>query len=213
MKKSIYSITLLDDLVREIDKRAYLSGTTRSGLINKLLAESLGLSTPESHRRSFISEMARLMSGDETFLINETGSSLFAVKSSISFKYNPTVRYSVAIFPEAGEFFGELRVSLRTQNPLLLSELSRFFSIWQQLEDGIFSRRLSISDSGKLTRRLLTPRGKPSPDRLADAVSSYIRLINGAISIYFDCTPDITTATKRITSLYRDYLAENPEII
>ncbi len=213
MKKSIYSITLLDELVREIDKRAYLSGMTRSGFINKLLAKELGLATPETQRQSFFSEMTRLMSADETFLINERGNSLFAVRSSINFKYNPTIRYSVIIYPEAGCFFGELRAGLRTQNPLLVSELDSFFTIWQRIEDDYLRQRISSIDGGKFTRKLVSPASGLTPNNLADAVATYIRALNRAISIYFECLPNLNRSVEQISEIHRAYISENREIV
>ena len=39
MKKSVYSIVLADDVVEAIDEMAYSLGTSRSNLINQILAE------------------------------------------------------------------------------------------------------------------------------------------------------------------------------
>ncbi len=213
MKKSVYSITLLDDLVREIDRRAYLSGTTRSGLINRLLAEQLGLSTPENRKQSIFSEMARLLSPDDGFLINDGGDSLFAVRSTIRFKYNPTIRYSVVIYPEGDECFGELRATLRTQNESLISELDRFFAIWQRTEDLVFSRRISTFGGGKFTRRLLSPANSKNPQALADAASRYIKLLHTALSEHFRLTPDESASAANIARLYNSYIDMNNTII
>ena len=209
MKKSVYSITLLDDLVREIDRRAYLSGTTRSGLINRLLAEQLGLSTPENRKQSIFSEMARLLSPDDGFLINDGGDSLFAVRSTIRFKYNPQIRYSVVIYPEGDECFGELRATLRTQNESLIAELDRFFAIWQRTEDLVFSRRLSQFGGGKFTRRLLNPKHTGNPQTLANSASAYIKVLHRALSEHFRLTPDINASADAIARLYNDYINQN----
>lgn len=210
MKKSIYSLTLIDELVREIDKRAYLSGNTRSGLINKILAEYVGFSTPEERRLSVFSEMERLLSGDDNFLINEITDSLFAVRSSLRFKYNPTVKYSVVIYPEAGTFFGELRASLRTQNALLLTEFGSFFSLWQKLEDYYFEHRLSEISGGKFTRRLVTNTNAQSERHLADLAARYIKLIHEAMSAYFGLLPDREAAGQAVSLIYAKHI-ENPD--
>ena len=39
MKKSLYSLMLSDEVVREIDVAAHRLGTNRSALINRILAE------------------------------------------------------------------------------------------------------------------------------------------------------------------------------
>ena len=39
MNKSVYSLVLMDNVVSEVDKMAYEMGTSRSNLINQILAE------------------------------------------------------------------------------------------------------------------------------------------------------------------------------
>ena len=37
MKKSIYSLVLMDEVIRAVDEQAYRLGTSRSNLINQIL--------------------------------------------------------------------------------------------------------------------------------------------------------------------------------
>ncbi|MBQ4544938.1 MAG: hypothetical protein II996_05150 [Oscillospiraceae bacterium] len=213
MKKNVYSITLLEDVVRAVDRAAFDCGLTRSALINKILAENLGLSTPETRQRDIFTEMARLMSGDDNFLIHrEDRNSLFAVKSSLRFKYNPTIRYSVVIYPDAGDFFGEVRAVLRTQNPGLISELDSFFSMWQKLEDAYFGLRLSDFGSGRFVRRLQTP-PNASPDTLGRVTARYIRTLNDGITAHFRLSPDISSSAAMLSELYGDYIRRSNETV
>ena len=48
MKKSVYSLVLMDDVVKAIDDMAYKLNTSRSNLINQILAEHVSFKTPES---------------------------------------------------------------------------------------------------------------------------------------------------------------------
>ena len=213
MKKNVYSITLLEDVVHAVDRAAFDCGLTRSALINKILAENLGLSTPETRQRDIFTEMARLMSEDTNFLIHrEESNSLFAVKSSLRFKYNPTIRYSVAIYPEAGVFFGELRAVLRTQNPGLISELDTFFSMWHKLEDLCFGDRLSDFGTGRFVRRLRTPQNA-SPDMLGKAAARYIRALNDGITTHFRLYPDISASADSVSEIFSNYIRRNNEVI
>ncbi len=206
MKKSVYSITMFDNIVREIDREAYLQGTTRSGIINKILAEYLGMATPENKRRSIFEEIYRLMEGDRDFLINSSMmDSMFAAKTSIRFKYNPTVRYAVAMYPDGGEFFGELRVSLRTQNESLIREMDSFFDMWQQMEDECFGRRLSVTENGKFVRKLRFPNSADA-ESIGREVARYMRVLNEGISAYFGYLPNTQAAFMHITRLYADYI-------
>lgn len=213
MKKNIYSITLLDEVVRAVDRAAFERGMTRSGLINKILAEHLGLSTPETRQRDIFTELARLMSGDDNFLVHpESRDSLFAVKSSLRFKYNPTIRYSVAIYPDVGEYFGEVRASLRTQNARLISELDVFFAMWQKLEDAYSGERLSEFGEGKFVRRLRTPKNADT-EALGRSAARYIRHLNDGISAHFGLYPDMTASAAYVSKLYGDYINSSDNIV
>lgn len=47
MKKSVYSVVLMDDVVAAIDELAARQGTSRSNLINQILAKHLCCTTPK----------------------------------------------------------------------------------------------------------------------------------------------------------------------
>ena len=47
LQKSLYSLMLMDDVVREIDRLALQQNTNRSNFINQILAEYVSLMTPE----------------------------------------------------------------------------------------------------------------------------------------------------------------------
>ena len=47
MKKNLYSLTLSDEVVREVDALAHRLGTNRSALVNRILSEYVSVPTPE----------------------------------------------------------------------------------------------------------------------------------------------------------------------
>ena len=47
MKKTLYSLMLNEEVVREIDALAHQMGTNRSALINQILADYTSVLTPE----------------------------------------------------------------------------------------------------------------------------------------------------------------------
>ena len=51
LQKSLYSLMLMDDVVREIDRLALQQNTNRSNFINQILAEYVSLMTPEKTDR------------------------------------------------------------------------------------------------------------------------------------------------------------------
>ena len=48
MNRSIYSLLLMDDVVQAVDQLAYAQNTSRSNMINQILAEYLSVKTPNS---------------------------------------------------------------------------------------------------------------------------------------------------------------------
>ena len=204
---------LRDGIVREVDRAAHHAGLTRSGMINKILAEYFGYATPETRRRDIFSSLLTLLESDESFFINSgIEDSLFALRSSLRFKYNPTVKYSIAVYPDSGEYFGELRAVLRSQNAELISSLDVFFALWQRLEDSYFGVRLSDFGGGKLTRRLRMPEGATA-EALGKSAAGYIRLLNRAINAYYEAYPDVDAAFGYISRIYGEYINKGKELV
>ena len=54
MKKSVYSLVLNDRVVEELDQLAYRQGTSRSALINRILADYVSYQTPEMRLRQVL---------------------------------------------------------------------------------------------------------------------------------------------------------------
>ena len=61
MKKTLYSLMLNDDVVREVDMMAHRMGTNRSALINQILAEYVNYTTPERRINDVLSAIETLM--------------------------------------------------------------------------------------------------------------------------------------------------------
>ena len=59
MKKTVYSLVLSEDVIREVDKLAYQSGTNRSNMVNQILAEYVSLITPEKRMSHLLAEVRR----------------------------------------------------------------------------------------------------------------------------------------------------------
>ncbi len=61
MKKSIYSLVLMDEVVEAVDRMAYAMHTSRSNLINQILAEHLSCVTPEMRMQEIFARMEERM--------------------------------------------------------------------------------------------------------------------------------------------------------
>lgn len=61
MSKSVYSLVLTDEIVRAIDSLAYRMNTSRSALIDRILAEKLSMQTPEIRMRNIMENISSFL--------------------------------------------------------------------------------------------------------------------------------------------------------
>jgi len=210
MKKSVYSLVLMDDVVDAIDRLAYRQHVSRSGLINQILAEHVALSTPEQRMRDVFSCLEDLM--DETFRIQpQSGSTMLSMLSALRFKYKPTIRYSVELYPESqGGVIGQLKISFRSQNPALLTAIGQFFSILEEIENRYLAGRFPdgihfTASDGRVTRDIHLPTEPENrdPEALGSAIASYIQLLDRLIKQYFSDLGDPELAALGVDKAYR----------
>lgn len=193
MKKSLYSLSLADDVVREVDALAHRLGTNRSALVNEILAEYVSVPTPERRINEIFRSIEALVAPTRelvpSFIPNSPTMSL---KSSLAYKYRPTVRYEVALGSGDGASMGELSVVFRTQSAELVAAMTEFFRLWVRIEDACLAPLLgetitcALYDS-RFVRPLAAPKGRAvSAEEIAAAISAYVqlfdRLLKGALS-------------------------------
>ncbi len=217
MNKSIYSLVLSDDVVDAVDALARTEGMSRSAMINRILAERVAYTTPEMRLRDILQSLARSMNGEFMLAEPPTGSTLSA-RTSLKYRYKPTVKYSVEIYSDNGKRAGELRVSFRTQNAQLIADLMGFFRCWAALEQKYIADKLSndivytISD-GRFERTLNMPRDHIPDDELGTAVAEYMAMFDGAMKAYFAELPDAETAALTVGEYYRTEISKQSVIV
>lgn len=188
MKKSVYSLVLMDDVIKAVDQQAYRLGTSRSNLINQILAEHLSCVTPEMRMREIFEQVAELMSS--SFRIQEQRSpSLMTVRTALEYKYRPTISYKVELERAPAEYLGTLRVSIRTQSSTLIDMFHSFFAYRAKLEN-VYLSRLGIDGysceigDGSFSRKLLNT-GELSGEQAGAAIGGYINDLDRAVKTYF----------------------------
>ncbi len=190
MKKSIYSLVLSDKVVEKADALAYQMHTSRSNIINQLLAERLSCVTPEMRMQSVFSSMESLK---ETFrMLEQTSAHILAMQSQLNYKYKPTLQYSVDLYrtPENGQA-GKLRIQLRTQNQNLLLSLEEFFKLWILLEQHYLHTDAEYQLSAdRLERSLKNSAG--SEQEFGQLLSDYVRRFDRYIQAWFSGSPPET---------------------
>ena len=184
MKKTLYSLMLNDEVVREVDAMAHRLGTNRSNLINEILAEYVNYTTPERRINDILSTIQDLMqpSGDLIpFFAPHTYS--MSLKSSLEYKYRPTIKYEVELFKGGEDAIGALSVLFRTQSPTLIEGMTDFFRLWKSIEDAHLARKLGerieyTLYEGKFVRSISVPDKACNSEELARAIAEYIRLFD-----------------------------------
>ncbi len=214
MKKSVYSIVLADDVVSAIDDMAYQLGTSRSNLINQILAERVSMMTPEMRMRDIFERIEQLMSGG-LMTVAQSGGSMIMLKSPLKYKYRPTVNYSVELSRSFEGAVGRLKISLRTQSESLIKMIGRFFSLWTGIE-GKYLYKLFPKGSpwsggeAAFTREFISPAGSSlSDEQLAEAIGGYVSLLDSCLRLYFEDN----TQSPAIEEKYKKYLADGVLVI
>lgn len=218
MGKSVYSLVLSDEIIREVDQLAYRNGTNRSNMINQILADHVSVSTPEMRMREIFDRMEKLLLdtdfGHNAFQLQSLPSdTMFSLRSAISYKYNPTVRYNVELYRQNEEdgAFGELRVNLRTQNQNLIQALDGFYSRWQRIEATHFPDVHAASNEGKYARKLKL-RFRTEPDdslsglTVGEVISNYLNTFDHALKVYFELLAAGVEPTEQLNQIYDNYL-------
>ena len=190
LKKTLYSLMLSEQVVREVDALAHRLGTNRSALINQILAEYVNLTTPERRINEVLSAIEQLMIPSRDLVpFFAPNSFSMSLKSSLEYKYRPTVKYEVELYRGAGESIGALSVVFRTQSAALIEGMTAFFRLWKRIEDAhLRPRSGAVIDyalyDGKFVRSLAAPDRDCTADELAGALSEYIMLFDKLLKQY-----------------------------
>ena len=222
MRKTVYSLVLSDDVVAQIDRLAYQYGTNRSNMINRILADYVSYVTPEKRMQKTFEQIQALMDRCDTFkMLIQPSESLFSLRSALTYKYNPTVKYTVELYRTPGEDFGELRVSLRTQNAALLLYMQQFFRLWMTVENHCIGKSCYALEDGKFTRRLSLRSLVNQPlsfenitsETLGEWIYAYIDLFDRCLKVYFYYLENPNHAAHEIERLYKMFLNESEAIV
>lgn len=184
MKKNLYSLMLSEEVVREVDALAHRMGTNRSALINQILAEYVNYTTPERRINDILSAVEQLMQPSRELVpFFAPNSYSMSLKSSLEFKYRPTVKYEVELYKGGGDGIGTLSVLFRTQSQPLITSMTEFFRLWKSIEDAhlypVTGARIEYAlYDGKFVRALAAPDRDCTSEQLASAISEYITLFD-----------------------------------
>ncbi|MCL2461961.1 MAG: hypothetical protein FWF44_04790 [Defluviitaleaceae bacterium] len=212
MDKSMYSLMLMDSIVREIDRQAFEQGTNRSSLINHILAEYLQMKTPEMRIKEIFDLMTEQLNSLAGFKVQSLPSDFcIAVKSPLEYKYRPTIKYSVEIYRAPGEAAGELRVVFRTQHDALLARLAAFFELWINMETYYLQKLLRNApirysvEEGRFRRTFMLPAEgeEVTSGAFSKAITDYIGMFDDILKFYLY---NMQAGVEDVEKKYLEYL-------
>ncbi len=204
MAKSVYSIVLDDAVVAALDQWASRQGCSRSAAINRLLAHQLGMDTPQQQMRQILAAIQQ-----ETALqLLSASDAQMQLRSALRYKYNPTVRYQIELGDMPGRL-GVLRVSLRTQNAVLLNGLNDFYHLWAALERRYLPHPETLryqAEGGRFSRVLRCAPPGCDANRLGQLLAGYVDLFDQCLNTFFALWDDPDTAAAAAGRTYCDGL-------
>ena len=212
MKKNLYSLMLADEVVEAVDAMAHRMGTNRSALVNRILAEAVSVETPEQKIQNIFETIEELVApGRELIPFFAPNSPTMSLKSSLCYKYRPTVKYEVELDRE-GNRLGTLSVVFRTRSESLIDALEDFFRLWTEIESAHLTPRLGLQlqcslYEGRFLRPIALPRQNCGAEEIARAISDYVQLFDKLLKAYLGGMPP-----RRIEQLYCEDL-ENRSIL
>lgn len=209
MKRSVYSLVLMDDVIRAVDEQAYRLGTSRSNLINQILAEQLSCVTPEMRMRDIFGCIEELIGGAMQ-VQRQRSASLMTMRTALAYKYRPTISYKIELDRVPAEFLGTLRVQIRTQSERLTDEFNRFFEYRVRIERGQLAAlgyeypEWRLTD-GCFSRKLLNV-GGVSDIQAGEAIGRYIADLDFAVKAYFAAPDDFVLTSIELARRYGEML-------
>jgi len=195
----------MDSVVSEIDKIALRENTNRSNLVNQILAEYVSLMTPEKRIDNIFKNIERLLTDTSELIPFVTPNQLtMSMKSSLEYKYRPTIKYLVQLYRMPNGAIGELNVNFRTQSTALLSQITDFFRLWKRLEDAYIAQhytpgclRYELFEA-KLVRTIAVPQNRDyTNEELGSAISTYIKMFDELMKGYLNHKYTSTELEKR----------------
>lgn len=206
MGKSVYSVLLNDKLVDELDKLACEKGVSRSVMLDRILADYFRVETPDQKMLGILSRLEEIVAGAAGMrFVNQPSVSMASIQSALSYRYNPTVRYSVELYP-SGDYFGKLKVTLRAKNPALTGLMGEFYRFYAYLENKYAGKRVYSFEDGRYERLLEKP-GSSATETAGESLASFVGLLDSIMKDFFANAKDLPSAYDKLEKKYAGELS------
>ena len=188
MAKSVYSLVLSDEVMELVDRYADKVGSSRSNVINQILAEKVGYETPEKRLKDILEKTSMLIESHARmrFISQPTGS-MVTIMSAVPYRYSPAVKYVMEFYNDSeSNALGELRVSFRSTNGVLLRLIEEFFGLWKELEQRYSKIKTQyIFENGKFRRLMLKPNFVCTGSMIGEIITDYVKNLDGLMNLFF----------------------------
>ncbi len=201
MKKNIYSLVLSENVIAAVDRLAYERHTNRSNLINQILAEYVSYETPEKRMQNVFERMQTLL-GSAFQPLESASPTMLTLRSALSYKYNPTVRYQVELYRMPKVAIGELKVSMRTQSATLSLLVMQFFKLWIKIEKAHHPDSVATVTDGRFIKRFVTE--TMDSESVAEGISAYVDAFDRALKAFFCYSDQPEIAEAYAEKIYAD---------
>ena len=224
MERSAYSLVLMDDVVKAIDRMAYEQNTSRSNLINQLLAQEVRLVTPEMRMRDIFEKMINAMGDEKKFQVKlQPSDYCISIRSVLEYKYNPTIRYFIEMYRTVDLAIGELKITSRSQSKELQQYLYEFFKFFSKMEQLYMERYFpdrpvpyyTNEGEGRFRRELIIhgEDRKLTTDIMAAAMGDYVQMLDSLLGIYLTHLKEREAGARKMEGVYTNFLNSNPVLI
>ena len=204
MAKTVYSLVLSDEIIREVDRLAYSRNTSRSNMVNRILADYVRMETSEKRMQDIFEEIESLLMGSGSFkMLMRPSDSMMSVLSCLTYKYNPTIRYSVeSVKDPEGKNHLRLKILLRSQNQTLIHYMREFFLLLSKLEKREEDWEIQPA---RVTRNLTFPKEGIQGEEMGERIAVYIRMVHDSMNLFFGLLGDLEAAVNAVKKRYAEY--------
>ena len=220
MGKSVYSLILNDEVIKKIDTLAYARRTSRSNYISEVLASHVSYTTTQQRIKDILDAARAFLEPYEKYAFVEMNSNSFMdVRTALSYRYRPTIRYCLEILGRDKGPFLKLKAQVRTQSSSLISAIEDFFTIWQKVEkqlipDAYDEVEMTSYENVCYTRFFfLNDRMNIEEQRLGKAIAAYITTLDKALDIFMSNMDNTDYVISDIYATYKEYYAKTGMII
>ena len=162
------------------------------------------MATPEQRKADIFSAAESFINAQSVLQLLNGGEAM-ALRSALTYKYNPSVRYVLELAPHRAEYLAQLRVSLRTQSPALLLCLDQFYAAWAACEARCLPNKhfAWAAENGRYVRQLRLSPYAADEQTLGDAMARYVSIFDSCMKSYFSYLPDTAAAKNAAMQQYQ----------